>query len=146
MSVRKSHNASDEIVQLFLPFRGQVGAGTVVPFTGGGMLKLKIPAKYKKPFYSIYQACGDSFINEGIMDGDWLICRENFEKAEVTKKRLVIVKIPTEDLTLKKITLLGNGMVKLESANRKYKPLFYDMDLIQIIALVDVSYREYETK
>ncbi|HEX8267458.1 MAG TPA: S24 family peptidase [Pyrinomonadaceae bacterium] len=137
---------NEEIVQLFLPFRGQVGAGTVVPFTGGGMLKLKIPSKYKKPFYSIYQACGDSFVNEGIMDGDWLICREKFEKSEVTKKRLVIVKIPSEDLTLKRITLIGNGTVKLESANRKYKPLFFPKELIQIIALVDVSYREYETE
>lgn len=142
MLVKKFH--TEEIVQLFLPFRGQVGAGTVVPFTGGGYRRLKIPAKYKKPFYTLYQACGDSFINEGILDGDWLICREKFELAEVTPRRLVIAKIPGDDLCLKRITVLGNGMVKLQSANRKYKPLYYDADLVEIVALVDVSYRSYE--
>lgn len=142
---RPSLKKLDEtIVQFSLPFRGQVGAGTAVPFIPRGEVLLLLPIKYQNPIYSIYQTCGDSFIGEGILDGDLLVCREKFETEEVKDKRLVIVKDPFQDLMLKRIYFLPDLRVKLCSANRKYKPQFYDLELIEVVALVDVSYREHE--
>lgn len=135
---------NEQVIQLALPFRGQVGAGTVVPFTPGDRILIYLPEKYQDPKYTMFQACGDSFKNEAILDGDFLVVREQFETAEVKDGRLIIVKLPCGDLALKRIYFLEGFGVKLCSANRKYKPIFCELDMIQVVALVDLIAREEE--
>lgn len=130
-----------------VPYYGQIGAGTVVPFSNEAGQKVTVlRPRAARPWdkFVCYQASGDSLIGDGIFDGDKLICRTNFEASEVTDDKLVVVKLPCGSLLVKHFHLLETGYVKLSSSNPNYRDQYYELDMIEIKAIVSESIRHWD--
>lgn len=106
-----------------IPLVGEVAAGTDVlaqenvsellplpeDFTGDGQLfMLKVR--------------GDSMIDVGILDGDYVVVRQ---QAEATKGDIVVAGIPGDEATVKTFSRKG-GKVILTPANLRLEPMVFD--------------------
>lgn len=75
---------------------------------------------------------GESMIDEGIHDGDYVIC----ESCEHVKNGDIIVAlVDNENATLKKIKYNGDNTVSLIAANPNFEPQVYAIDRIKVQGL-----------
>jgi repressor LexA len=65
---------------------------------------------------------GDSMIDAGILDGDYVVVRQ---QEEADKGDIVVAGIPGEEATVKTYTRKG-GKVVLQPANPRLEPMVYD--------------------
>jgi repressor LexA len=72
---------------------------------------------------------GTSMIDEGIMNGDIIICRKS---ASAGEGEIVVALIDQHNTTLKRISYRVKGMVTLIPANSELKPRAYTPDRIQV--------------
>lgn len=72
---------------------------------------------------------GTSMIDEGILDGDIIICRQS---AIAHENDIVVALIDQHNTTLKRISYRMKGMVTLIPANTELKPRAYAPDRISI--------------
>ncbi len=72
---------------------------------------------------------GDSMVNEGILDGDIVICekREQAQEGEI-----VVALIDNQEATLKRIHFNTDGMITLIPANSAYKAQIYAAPRVHI--------------
>jgi len=72
---------------------------------------------------------GESMQDEGILDGDYVICH-----AQSTAKDgdIVVALIDGDEATLKRLYWQGSDKVKLVPANQLMAPMFYDAHRVQI--------------
>jgi repressor LexA len=75
---------------------------------------------------------GDSMIDEGIFDGDLIIC---IDPSEVVNGATVVALIDGENATVKKYFRKGN-QVRLEPANKDYKPIVLPVESVRIQGVV----------
>jgi repressor LexA len=75
------------------------------------------------------QVKGTSMIEEGILDGDIIICRESHIAHE---RDIVVALIDQHSATLKRISYKVNGMITLIPANPELKPRAYAPERVQI--------------
>ncbi len=122
---------------MYVPDYGQIGAGSVVPFTPSGRTRIVRP-RTARSFDRLvsYVVSGDSMEGDRIFDGDRVTCRENFEMSEIKNGKIVVAKIPGNDLVIKRFYLLSNGMIKLHSSNPNYKDCKYELNDVEVVALV----------
>jgi repressor LexA len=106
-----------------VPLLGDVAAGTDVlaqenveellplpeDFTGDGQLFM-------------LRVRGDSMIDAGILDGDYVVVRQ---QEEADRGDIVVAGIPGEEATVKTYTRKG-GKVVLQPANARLQPMVYD--------------------
>ncbi len=77
------------------------------------------------------QVVGDSMIDAGILDGDYVIC----ERRETARNgETVVALIDNEEATLKKF-YRERGRIRLQPANEKYEPIWVDDCRIQGIVI-----------
>lgn len=116
---------------------GQVGAGTTVEFFEHPRASLILRPQWVRDFSEVATAevCGDSMIDEGIMDGDKLICKVIFDASEVRPGRLVVARLPTGRSVVKRI-YFDDEHVLLRSANPQYDDLVFQRDMIQVEGIV----------
>lgn len=70
---------------------------------------------------------GDSMINEGIQDGDLVIC-ESVSRA--SSGQIVVALVDNESATLKRIFYRDNQMIELRAANPAFQPQLYPEDRV----------------
>ena len=96
-----------DLAELFAPPRGTVGGNTFV-------LKVR----------------GDSMIDEHIADGDFVIC----EKRNAARNgETVVALLDTGEATLKKLYREKDGRIRLQPANDKYEPTYWQSEQVQIV-------------
>jgi repressor LexA len=88
----------------------------------------------------VLQVKGDSMIDEQIRDGDFVIV-ENRKSAR--DGEMVIALVDGESATLKKLYREGGGMVRLQPANPRIKPIVLDQDRLAIQGVVIGVLRKY---
>lgn len=72
---------------------------------------------------------GDSMIDEGILDGDTIIC----EQRQVARNgEIVVALIDQEEATLKRLRYNEDGSISLIAANPNYPPMTYPANRITI--------------
>lgn len=123
----------------------EVGAGASVeylPFVRKRKIRAVEGARPFDKFIST-RVAGDSLRDDGILDGDYAICRLTFKLSEVTNGRLVIVRTPC-GLLVKHFYLTDDGFVRLVSANPKYPDLHFEINDVEVQALVVRTEREWE--
>lgn len=111
-----------------LPLVGKIAAGRPIEvvkheetidvlnrFLGEGRYALKVK--------------GDSMMDEGILDGDLVICEYTQHAAE---GRIVVALVDGQEATLKKIRYNNDHTITLLPANSTHEPLTYTKDRIQI--------------
>lgn len=75
---------------------------------------------------------GDSMIDKGILDGDYVVVRQ---QTEAEKNDIIVAGIPGEEATVKTYTRKG-GKVVLVPANERLSPMVYDPAEVQIFGKV----------
>jgi len=124
----------------YVPLIGDVAAGTdvlanenieeLVPlpsdFTGDGVLFM-------------LRVRGDSMIDKGILDGDYVVVRQ---QAEAKNGEIVVAGIPGDEATVKTFTKQGRRVV-LVPANKRLAPIDLDPSEVTIFGKVVTVMRRY---
>lgn len=106
-----------------VPLVGDVAAGTDVLAQENVEELLPIPADFTgEGQLFMLRVRGDSMIDDGILDGDYVVVRQQ-PRAE--KGDIVVAGIPGEEATVKRYTRKGKQVVLLP-ANPRLSPLEYD--------------------
>jgi hypothetical protein len=140
--------STTEFIYMTITNIGEIGAGRVVPFARPSKTQeiMPVPSSivHLKPMKFVVR--GDSFIDEGYRNGAIMICRERFERSEVTPGKLCIVRVAGIDDMMKRVFIETNGMVRLRAGNASYEDKFYAAEFVEIVALVVCEIRMCDLK
>jgi repressor LexA len=116
-----------------IPLVGDVAAGTDVLAQENVEELLPLPADFTGdgPVFMV-RVRGDSMIDVGILDGDYVVVRQD---AEVRKGDVVVAGIPGEEGTVKTFNRKGNKVV-LVPANTRLTPMEFDAADVRIYGKV----------
>lgn len=137
--VRLSRSAREDQGEEGLPLLGRIAAGRPIEALPQPE-RFEVPPQLRRghPCY-VLQVEGDSMIDEGIFDGDWVVVEER-QRAE--NGELVVALIDGEEATLKRIEQTPQG-VTLHPANPEHRPQHYFPDRITIQGVVVSQMRRY---
>jgi repressor LexA len=111
-----------------IPLAGRIAAGTPIEALQGSD-SFPVPAALLGPgeHYAL-EVSGDSMVEEGILDGDYVLIRRSDTARE---GEIVVALIDDEEATLKTFRREGS-MVRLDPANRAYEPQRYEPRRVKI--------------
>ena len=116
-----------------VPLVGDVAAGTDVLAQENVEELLPLPADFcGDGELFMLRVRGDSMIDAGILDGDFVVCRA---QTTADKHDVVVAGIPGEEATVKTYTRKGNKVV-LVPANERLSPMELDAADVQIFGKV----------
>lgn len=122
-----------------LPFLGYIAAGQPIeaipqPET------LAVPAALRtdRPCY-VLEVRGDSMIEDGILDGDWVVIEQ---RDQARNGEVVVALVDGSEATLKRIEQTP-GEVVLHPANGRLAPLRYTPDQVQVQGVLVGQMRRY---
>jgi repressor LexA len=116
-----------------IPLVGDVAAGTDVLAQENVEELLPLPADFTGdgPVFMV-RVRGDSMIDAGILDGDYVVVRQ---EVDVRKGDVVVAGIPGEEGTVKTFTRKGNKIVLLP-ANARLSPMEFDPSEVNVYGKV----------
>jgi len=122
-----------------LPLFGYIAAGKPIEAIESPA-RIEVPAVLlsDKPCY-VLKVRGDSMIEDGILDGDWVIVEQ---RDHARDGEIVVALIDGNDATLKRITQ-RSGEIRLSPANSAMKPLIYPPQSVRIQGVVVGQMRTY---
>jgi repressor LexA len=123
-----------------LPLLGRVAAGSPIEAIAASETIFVPEDMVGRRDTYVLQVKGDSMIDEQIRDGDFVIV-ENRKSAR--DGEMVIALVDGENATLKKLYREGGGMVRLQPANARLKPLVLDQDRLSVQGVVIGVLRKY---
>lgn len=116
-----------------VPLVGEVAAGTDVLAQENVEEVMPVPADLTGDGeLFMLRVRGDSMIDAGILDGDFVVART---QAEARKGEIVIAGIPGEEATVKTFDLEGDSVV-LRPANERLEPMVFEPGEVQIFGRV----------
>ncbi len=122
-----------------IPFLGRIAAGRPIEaITQAELMKVPDELLGRGPCY-VLQVTGDSMIEEGIFDGDFVII-ERQQRAD--NGDIVVALVNNEEVTLKKIEQKP-GQVILYPANSAMSAMVYSPDEVQIQGVLRGLMRGY---
>ena len=122
-----------------LPLYGRIAAGRPIEAVANPEM-IEVP-----PHLRTHNACfvlevkGDSMVEEGILDGDWVVI-EHREQAR--NGEIVVALVDGEEATLKRFEL-KHGQVVLHPANSTLSPMVYGPERIQVQGVLVGQMRRY---
>ena len=124
---------------LFLKSLGKIAAGgPIEAITDQQRIELEYLFTNKKSY--ALKVKGESMIDAGINDGDWVIIEES---KKFYKSKVHVILIDNQDVTLKYIEKVNSGEIKLIPANKVYKETIYPVERISIQGYVVGQVRIY---
>ena len=112
-----------------LPVLGRIAAGTPIEAIQQERDRIAVPeALLGVGEHYVLEVQGDSMIEAGILDGDFVVIR----KGDVAQTgEIVVALVMGEEATLKRLRRKG-GSVALEAANPKYQTRVFGPDQVQV--------------
>lgn len=122
-----------------IPLYGSIAAGAPIEAISHQQ-NLDVAALFTGENCYALQVKGDSMIDEGILDGDWVV----IESVSTARSGdIVVALVDGEEVTLKTIEYLPNGQVKLIPANTNMEPMMFNGDQVKIQGLLKGQMRVY---
>ena len=117
----------------YIPIVGSVACGIPIFVEENIEEYLPIPSKLVgSGKHFILKAKGDSMINAGINEGDYVIVKQQ-ETAEIGQ---IVVALINDEATLKRYYIdTKNNQIRLHAENENYQDMFFDNIVIQGIAV-----------
>ncbi|WP_436795526.1 transcriptional repressor LexA [Actinospongicola halichondriae] len=116
-----------------VPLVGEVAAGTDVLAHENITETMPLPSDLTgEGELFMLRVRGDSMIDAGILDGDYVVCRS---ETTARKGQIVIAGIPGEEATVKTFDTDGDQVVLIPS-NPALEPMRFDADEVQIFGAV----------
>ena len=133
--VRLTTHADDR----HLPLLGRIAAGRPIEAINNPEL-VEVPQHLRGKHGSyVLEVKGDSMIEAGIMDGDWVIIEE---RSHARNGEIVVALVDDNDATLKRIEQ-RRGKVILYPANSALQPMEYPAGRVQIQGVLVGLMRRY---
>jgi len=122
-----------------LPLLGTIAAGRPIEAVATPQT-LQVPPllRTERDCY-VLQVRGDSMVDEGILDGDWVVIEQ---RGHARNGEIVVALVDGSEATLKRIEQRP-GKVILHPANTAMRPLSYRPDQVQIQGVVVGQMRRY---
>ena len=122
-----------------LPLFGYIAAGKPIEAIDNPE-SIEVPAVLQsgKPCY-VLKVRGDSMVEDGILDGDWVIIEQ---RNHADDGEIVVALIDGSEATLKRITQRP-GKIRLSPANSAMKPMAYQPQRVRIQGVVVGQMRTY---
>lgn len=117
-----------ELPQKYLQLVGRISAGSPIEAISDPQ-SIDIPALIEGENRFALQVKGTSMIDDGILDGDLIICKQN---SIANEGDIVVALIDQVSTTLKRISYKVKGMITLIPSNTELKPRAYSPDRITI--------------
>ncbi|CAN5343909.1 transcriptional repressor LexA [soil metagenome] len=125
--IQLTHNPADKAAGF--PLLGNISAGKPIEaITQPEQLNLTELFSLNANLYAL-TVKGDSMIDEGILDGDKVICEQ---RNTARDGEIVVALIDQQEATLKRIKYNPDGSISLIAANPNYPPMTYSMDRVII--------------
>jgi len=139
--VDNSVNANLTAVEL--PLIGYIAAGEPIEAIENDMATVMVSSdmvsKSKRCF--VLQVKGSSMIDEGIMDGDYVVLKQQ----EIAENGQIVVALIDEGFaTLKKFYKEKGGKIRLQPANEDMDPIIVDSNQVKIQGVVTGIVRRYK--
>ncbi len=112
-----------------LPVVGRIAAGTPIEAIEYKQQHIDFGALFKSAEHFMLEVKGDSMVEEGILDGDFVICRPAQQARE---GEIVVALIDEQDATLKRLSYKIPERITLIPANPTLKPKAYLPHRVQI--------------
>jgi len=139
--VDNSINASLSAVEL--PLIGYIAAGEPIEAIENDLSTVMVSpdmvSKSKRCF--VLQVKGSSMIDEGIMDGDYVVLKQQ-DTAE--NGQIVVALIDEGFATLKKFFKESGGKIRLQPANQEMDPIIVEANQVKIQGVVTGIVRRYK--
>lgn len=127
-NIQLSEKTENQVSLWQLPLLGKIAAGRPIEAIADTQI-IDLPALLAGPQRYILQVKGDSMVEEGIFNGDWVIC----ERANTAPDGAIVVAlIDGNEATLKRLKRNLNGTITLKPANARLKPMIYAAPRVQI--------------
>ena len=122
-----------------LPLLGTIAAGRPIEAVANPEA-LRVPPhlRTERPCY-VLRVRGDSMVDEGILDGDWVVIEQ---RSHARNGEIVVALVDGSEATLKRIEQRP-GKVVLHPANPALKPMTYKPDQVQIQGALVGQMRRY---
>ncbi len=112
-----------------LPVLGRIAAGTPIEAIQQERDRIAVPeALLGSGEHFVLEVQGDSMIEAGILDGDYVVIRKG-DTAQTGE--IVVALVMGEEATLKRLRRRG-GAIALEAANPKYQTRVFGPDQVQV--------------
>lgn len=122
-----------------LPLVGRIAAGRPIEaIETRGEVSLADLARGREVF--ALEVRGDSMIDEHIVEGDYVLVEK---VAQVENGQLVVALVDGGEATLKRLFRERGGMVRLQPANDRLRPMFYPADRVRVQGRVIGVLRRY---
>ena len=136
--VRLCESAQDHL--LSLPLLGRIAAGRPIEALENPQ-DLEVPRQLRgKGRCYVLQVRGDSMIDDGILDGDWVVIEQ---RDHARDGEIVVALIDGEEATLKRIEQTPSACI-LHPANPNLAPLSYAPERVRIQGVVTGQMRAYQ--
>ena len=131
-----SHAANDQDA---LPLYGRIAAGRPIEAIANSET-IQVPPRLRttRPCY-VLEVKGDSMIEEGILDGDWVVIEQ---RDYARNGEIVVALVDDQEATLKRIEQTP-GQVVLHPANSSMQPMRYLPEQVQIQGVLVGQMRSY---
>lgn len=131
-----SEAANDENA---LPLYGRIAAGRPIEAIANAETVLVPPnLRTARPCY-VLEVKGDSMIEEGILDGDWVVIEQ---RDHARNGEIVVALVDGEEATLKRIEQTP-GQIILHPANSSMQPMHFLPEQVQIQGVLVGQMRSY---
>jgi repressor LexA len=122
-----------------LPLMGRIAAGRPIEALASPE-GFEVPPQLRRGRTCyVLQVEGDSMVEDGIFDGDWVVVEE---RDTADNGEMVVALIDGEEATLKRLEKQGDQVV-LHPANAAYEPQVYRPDQVTIQGVVVSQMRRY---
>ena len=124
---------------LRLPLLGRIAAGRPIEAISNPET-IDVPPQLRTPNRCyVLEVRGDSMIDEGILDGDWVVI-EHREQAR--NGEIVVALVDGEEATLKRLEQKPNEVV-LHPANERLEPMHFSPERVQVQGVLVGQMRRY---
>lgn len=128
--------------KILLPLIGKIAAGSPIEVFNDPQ-EIDVNLHFQQSGQYILQVSGDSMIEAGIMDGDYVVIREQ----SVAEKSEIIVALITGEVNGDEATLKyfhpQTDIIELRPANTLMKSMYYPSSRVLIQGVVIASFRYY---
>ena len=122
-----------------LPLYGYIAAGQPIEaISNPDTIAVPPPLRTQNPCY-VLQVRGDSMIEEGILDGDWVVIEQ---RDTARNGEIVVALVRGEDTTLKRLERHSSEII-LHPANSNMQPQHYHPSEVQIQGVLVGQMRSY---
>lgn len=124
---------------LNLPLLGKIAAGRPIEAIAQSM-ELNITNLFAGPNRFVLQVTGESMIEAGIHDGDYVIVQQS---STARNGDIVVALVDDYEATLKRYYTISDNRIRLVPENSEMEPMNFRADQIQIQGIVVGQMRKY---